>query len=135
MDEEKLILGSEGNQPPPIITSEELLSSAKNELNRDVTKKDSEDIALLTEKFKKDKTKYAEGNKEEQAKLEADVVQTGDRMFKADSFRQELANLLSNSDKIGHDPASKFPNHINDLNAIINGNLEVVYDDNNTPGY
>ena len=135
MDEEKLILGSEGSQSTPIITSEELLNSAKNELNRDVTKKDSEDIALLTEKFKEDKSKYAKGSKEEQAKLEADVIQTGDRMFKADSFRQELANLLSNSDNIGHDPASKFPNHVNDFNAIINGNLEVVYDDNNTPGY
>ena len=41
-----------------MITSEELLNSAKNELNRDVTKKDSEDIALLTEKFKEDKAKF-----------------------------------------------------------------------------
>jgi hypothetical protein len=141
MDEEKLILGSEGNQSPSIITSEELLNSAKNELNRDVTKKDSEEMAILTEKFYKNKKPYGEASKQGQegkkiqAELEADVVQTGDRIFKADSFRQELAEKLSNTEKIGHDPASKFPNHVNDLNAIINGNLEVVYDDNNTPGY
>tara|TARA_R100000234_G_scaffold45339_1_gene27092 strand:+ start:838 stop:1842 length:1005 start_codon:yes stop_codon:yes gene_type:complete len=135
MDEEKLILGSEGNQSTPIITSEELLNSAKNELNRDVTKKDSEDIALLTEKFKEDKSKYAKGSKEEKAKLEADVVQTGDRIFKADSFRQELADEISNEEKIGHDPASKFPDHAKDFQAIMDGKLEVVYDDNNTPGY
>jgi len=123
------------------ITDKSFFQVMKNELNRDVTKKDSEEMAILTEKFYKNKKPYGEASKQGQegkkiqAELEADVVQTGDRIFKADSFRQELAEKLSNTEKIGHDPASKFPNHVNDLNAIINGNLEVVYDDNNTPGY
>ena len=141
MDEEKLILGSEGNQSPPIITSEELLNSAKTELNRDVTKKDSEEIALLTEKFYKNKKPYGEASsqgqegKKVQAELEADVIQTGDRIFKADSFRQELADEINNTEKNGHDLVYKFPDHAKDFQAIMDGKLEVVYDDNNTPGY
>ena len=114
-----LILGSEGNQPPPIITSEELLNTAKTELNRDVTKRDSEEIAFLTKNFKNKKEEYAKGDKNTKAKLEAEVVQTGERIFNADSFRQELSDEINNTD----------------FQAIMDGRLEVVYDDNNTPGY
>ena len=130
-----LILGSEGNQPPPIITSEELLNTAKTELNRDVTKRDSEEIAFLTKNFKNKKEEYAKGDKNTKAKLEAEVVQTGERIFNADSFRQELSDEINNTEKNGHDPASKFPDYAKDFQAIMDGRLEVVYDDNNTPGY
>ena len=130
-----LILGSESNQEEPIVTNEKLMQTANNELNRDVTKKDSEEIVQLTENFKNKKEEYAKGDKNTQSQLDAEVVQIGDRIFKADSFRQELASELTNTDEIGSDIEYKFPDNMNDFNAIINGSLEVTYDSNNNPGY
>ena len=128
-----LILGSEGNQPPPIVTNEELLNSANKEKNRDITKKDQKELDILKEEFKKDKEIFA-NDESSRDELTSKVVLAGERMFKDDSFRQELASIITDANTIGHDPVSKFSKYANNFNDIINGNLSITYD-NNMPGY
>lgn len=115
------------------LTNDMLIGTAKNELNRDVTQKDQNELDVLTEEFKKDKEEYA-NNESARASLEKKVVMKGERMFKSDSFKQELASLLTDTENIGHDLVSKFPNNAGDFNSIMDGSLEPTYN-NNMPGY
>jgi len=127
------ILGSEGNQQSVMITNEELLNSANKEKNRDITKKDQEELNILKEEFKKDKEIFA-NDESSRDKLTSKVVLAGERMFKDDSFRQELSDQITNKDEIGEDPVGKFHDFARNFKDIMDGNLEITYDDN-MPGY
>ena len=76
------------------ITDDAFFRVMKDELNRD-TKFSEEEMSALREKFENEKVEYANGDKETQAKLEAGVVQTGERMFNAEEFRKSLASNFS----------------------------------------
>ena len=115
------------------ITDGSFFQVMKNELNRDA-KFPEETMAALTDKFKNEKEEYANSDKETQAKLEAGVVQTGERMFNAEEFRKSLASNLSETSGIGHSPTEKLANYTDDMVNIVNGNNEVVYKEN-MPGY
>jgi hypothetical protein len=115
------------------ITDESFFQVMKNELNRDV-KFSEEEMAALRKKFENEKVEYANGNKETQAKLEAGVVQTGERMFNAEEFRKSLASNLDANSGIGHSPTEKLANYTDDMVNIVNGNNEVVYKEN-MPGF
>jgi|21_taG_2_1085346.scaffolds.fasta_scaffold00459_2 hypothetical protein len=115
------------------ITDSSFFQVMKNELNRDA-KFPEEEMAALTNKFKNEKEEYADGDKETQAKLEAGVVQTGERMFNAEEFRKSLASSLSETSGIGHSPTEKLANYTDDMVNIVNGNNEVVYKEN-MPGF
>tara|TARA_R100001463_G_C3519628_1_gene220716 strand:- start:352 stop:1404 length:1053 start_codon:yes stop_codon:yes gene_type:complete len=115
------------------ITDDSFFQVMKNELNRDA-KFSEEEMAALREKFENEKVEYANGDKETQAKLEAGVVQTGERMFNAEEFRKSLASNLDADSGIGHSPTEKLANYTNDMVNIVNGNNEVSYKDN-MPGY
>lgn len=117
----------------PQITDESFFQTMKNELNRDV-KFSEEEMAALREKFENEKIEYANGDKNTQAKLEAGVVQTGERMFNAEEFRKSLASLCDHESGIGHSPTEKLANYTNDVVSIVNGENEVVYKDN-MPGF
>ena len=115
------------------ITDSSFFQVMKNELNRDV-KFSEEEMAALREKFENEKVEYANGDKETQAKLEAGVVQTGERMFNSEEFRKSLASNLDANSGIGHSPTEKLANYTDDMVNIVNGNNEVVYKEN-MPGY
>ena len=115
------------------LTNDILINTAKNELNRDVTQKDQNELDILEKEFRKDKEEYA-NNESAGPSLMKKVVMKGERMFRSDSFRQELASLLTDTENTGHDLVSKFPDNAEDFNSIMDGSLEPTYN-NNMPGY
>ena len=124
---------SEENMSQPEITNEEFSNEMDKEINREPSFPE-EMMRSLREKFTVMKDKYANGNKEEQALLEADVVQTGERISKAEMFKTNLASLLSSNSDIGHNPTFKLAEYTNDMLNIVNGNNKPTYDEN-VPGY
>lgn len=124
--------GREGPQAVPT-SNEEFFDVMNSELSREV-KFNEETMEGLTTKFTNMKDQYADGDKADQALLEADVVQTGDRMVKGEEFKKNLASLLTESSGIGHDPTGKLAEYSDDMVNIVNGNNEVLYD-GNMPGY
>jgi len=91
-------------------------------------------MSALREKFEGMKADYANGDKEDQAMLEADVVQTGTRLQTAEQFKVNLASMLKTGSGIGHNPTEKLAEYTDDMTNIVNGNNEVTYD-GNVPGY
>ena len=93
-----------------------------------------EQMSALREKFEGMKVDYANGDKEDQAMLEADVIQTGTRLQTAEQFKVNLASMLTPDSGIGHNPTEKLAEYTDDMINIVNGNNEVTYD-GNVPGY
>ena len=118
--------------PVEVDPDEKFFNTMDAELNREV-KFDEDTMSALTGKFEGMSAEYAQGDKNKQALLEADVVQTGDRMFKAEEFRKNLAGLC-NKNEIGDNPTKKLVEYAADIENIVNGNNEVLYKEN-TPGY
>ena len=147
MPEENMppILGSEGQEqnipspqqeleePQPEISNEEFFSLMDTEMNKEPSFPE-EQMMALRKKFEGMKWDYANGSKEQQAMLEADVIQTGDRLSKAEQFKVSLAGMLMSGSEIGHNPTEKLAEYTNDIVNIVNGNNEVTYD-GNIPGY
>tara|TARA_R110002020_G_scaffold471145_1_gene697665 strand:+ start:1605 stop:2606 length:1002 start_codon:yes stop_codon:yes gene_type:complete len=125
--------GDRGGPQAVPTSNEDFFSAMDAELNREI-KFDEETMEGLTTKFTNMKDQYAEGDKADQALLEADVVQTGGRMVKAEEFKKNLASLCSTDSGIGHNPTEKFAEYTDDIVNIVNGNNEVLYD-GNIPGY
>ena len=128
---QKSILGSESSEN---ISNEDFFNSMEYETNRDPKMSENE-YRELTEQLKADKEEYAYGTKEDQAVIEAKMVKKKDKLYKAEEFRKLLANDLSDIDSFGHNPTEKLAEYTTDIVDIVNGNKEVVYDDNEAPGY
>tara|TARA_R110002020_G_scaffold102833_2_gene241116 strand:- start:7231 stop:8229 length:999 start_codon:yes stop_codon:yes gene_type:complete len=133
-----LILGSEGQEqnmplPESEISNDEFFSLMDTEMNKEPSFPE-EQMTALRKKFEGMKLDYANGSKEDQALLEADVVQTGDRLSKAEQFKVSLAGMLMTGSEIGHNPTEKLAEYTSDIVNIVNGNNEVTYD-GNIPGY
>jgi len=124
---------SEENTPQSGISNDKFFNEMDKEINKELSFPE-EQMVKLREKFTAMKDKYANGNKEEQALLEADVVQTGDRISKAEMFKIDLASSVSSSSDIGHNPTGILAEYTDDVLNIVNGNNKPTYD-GNVPGY
>ena len=115
------------------ITDQNFLDIMNHELNRD-PKMSEDEMRALTEELKIDKENYANGTKEDQAAIEAKMIMTGEKMFKPEEFRKTMADLLSDQNKVGHNPTDKLAEYTNDIVGIVDGSVEAVFKDN-MPGY
>ena len=117
-----------------VITNEKFLDIMNYETNRTPNMSEDE-YRALTEELKLDKERYANGSKEDQAVIEAKMVEKKDKMFKSEEFRKSLANDLSDTKIFGHNPTEKLAEYTPDIIGIVDGSKEVIYDDNGVPGY
>ena len=117
-----------------IITNENFLDVMNYETSR-VPKMPENEYRQLAEQLKLDKENYANGTKEDQAVIEANMIETKDKMFKSEEFRKLLANDLTDTDNFGHNPTEKLAEYTPDIMGIVDGSKEVIYDENGVPGY
>ena len=122
----------EGPQAVPT-SNEDFFSLMDSKMNEEPAFPE-EQMSALRQKFEGMKVDYANGDKEDQAMLEADVVQTGTRLQTAEQFKVNLASMLTPNSGIGHNPTEKLAEYTDDMINIVNGNNEVTYD-GNVPGY
>ena len=131
---ERSVQSVEGDPlPPQPISDGEFFNIMDTEINSEVSFPEDM-MSGLREKFMKMKDDYAKGDKDTQALLEADVVQTGERIQKPEQFKVDLASKCMSGSGIGHSPTKKLAEYTNDIVNIVNGTTKATYD-KNTPGY
>jgi len=108
--------------------NEVFLKAMNNELNRDPDLSDDK-RAELTNELHGMKDEYANGDKNNQASLEAELVEKAQSMTQPEQFKKEIASTLTDTIYFGHDPVEKLGPFANDIMKIMDGSNPIIYKD------
>ena len=128
MEEENMqdsqVQNSQENQP---ITNEDILTVMNAELNRDPDLSD-EERENLTNELLGMKEEYANGDNNQRASLESELIEKAQSMTMPEEFKKQIAETLTDAESFGHSPIDKLKSYAADFMGIIDGSNPVIYE-------